>query len=249
MQDLSTASRPGALPGTADPMFHAMQLEAETHEFYALELLDHLVHGIFPGRIALVSSFGAESAVLLDMVAQVNRHIPVIFLETGKHFTETLMYRDRLASQLGLTDVRDITPAEDDLQASDPDGMLWRHSPDRCCHIRKVLPLERALEGFDAWITGRKRYQGGERARLPRVEAAEGRIKVNPLTDWSLREIRNVFKVRDLPVHPLTKVGYPSIGCAPCTNPVISEETPRAGRWHGMGKTECGIHKSVPPAE
>lgn len=249
MQDLSTVSSLADAPGSADPLFQAIQLETETREFYSLELLDYLVHRVFPGRIALVSSFGAESAVLLDMVAQVNRHIPVIFLETGKHFTETLMYRDRLAERLGLSDVRDVKPEAARLDREDPEGTLWQRAPDRCCHLRKVLPLAHALEGFDAWITGRKRYQGGERERLPRVEAAEGRIKVNPLADWSLQEIRNAFMARDLPTHPLTRVGYPSIGCAPCTNPVISKETPRAGRWHGLGKTECGIHKPVSSVE
>lgn len=230
-------------PGPAGNLIQAFELEEKSRDLYALELLDRMIHEVFPGRIALVSSFGAESAVLLDMVAQVNRHIPVIFLETGKHFTETLMYRDRLVRRIGLTDVRDIAPAEEDLEAADPGGTLWKSAPDRCCHIRKVLPLERALEGFDAWITGRKRYQGGTRETLPRIEAGEDRIKVNPLADWSLQEIRNAFKARDLPSHPLTNVGYLSIGCAPCTSPALLEDAPRAGRWNGMEKTECGIHR------
>lgn len=243
MQNTSTLA--AAVPaGPAGDLIHAFELEEESRGLYALELLDRMIHDEFSGRIALVSSFGAESAVLLDMVAQVNRHIPVIFLETGKHFTETLMYRDRLVHRLGLTDVRDITPEEEDLRSADPEGTLWRSAPDRCCHIRKVLPLERALEGFDAWITGRKRYQGGSREVLPRIEAAEGRIKVNPLADWKLQEIRNAFKARDLPKHPLTNVGYLSIGCAPCTSPVVREDAPRSGRWTGLGKSECGIHAS-----
>lgn len=241
----NTSTLPAAVPaGPAGDVIHAFELEEESRGLYALELLDRMIHDEFSGRIALVSSFGAESAVLLDMVAQVNRHVPVIFLETGKHFTETLMYRDRLVHRLGLTDVRDIMPEEEDLQAADPDGTLWRNAPDRCCHIRKVLPLERALEGFDAWITGRKRYQGGSREAMPRIEAAEGRVKVNPLADWSLLEIRNAFMARDLPRHPLTNVGYLSIGCAPCTSPAVREDAPRAGRWTGLGKTECGIHAS-----
>lgn len=248
MPNTSTLPAPVSRGPAAD-LFHAFELEKESCDLYALELLDRMIHDEFSGRIALVSSFGAESAVLLDMVAQVNRHVPVIFLETGKHFTETLMYRDRLARRLGLTDVRDIAPEEEDLQGADPEGTLWRSAPDRCCHIRKVLPLERALEGFDAWITGRKRYQGGSREVMPRIEAAEDRIKVNPLADWTLQQIRNAFKARDLPSHPLTNVGYLSIGCAPCTSPVMRDDAPRAGRWNGLGKTECGIHASSPIQE
>ncbi len=207
-------------------------------------LLAAAVNAIFPGRIAVVSSFGTESAVLLDLVAQVNRHTPVIFLDTGKHFPETLAYRDMLIARLGLTNVRSIAPAADDLAWADGDGTLWRRSPDLCCQLRKVLPLERALSGFSAWINGRKRFQGGQRRQLGLFEAADSRIKVNPLATWSTADLARAFVERDLPRHPLGAQGYPSLGCAPCTSKTAGADGSRAGRWAGSGKTECGIHKA-----
>ena len=213
-------------------------------------LLDAAVNEIFPGRIAVVSSFGTESAVLLDLVAQVNRATPVIFLDTGKHFPETLAYRDALVARLGLTDVRSIAPAADDLAWADQDGTLWRRSPDLCCELRKVLPLERALSGFSAWINGRKRFQGGQRRHLGLFEVADSRIKVNPLATWDTADLARAFVARDLPRHPLGAQGYPSIGCAPCTSKAGDGKSDnagagsRAGRWAGSDKTECGIHQA-----
>lgn len=206
-------------------------------------VLDAAINEIFAGRIAVVSSFGTESAVLLDLVSQVNRHTPVVFLETGKHFPETLAYRDTLIGKLGLTDVRSVGPAADDLDWADQDGTLWRRSPDLCCQLRKVLPLERALSGFSAWINGRKRFQGGRRDQLGLFEAAESRIKVNPLATWDTKDLARAFVERDLPRHPLGARGYPSVGCAPCTSQSEGDGS-RAGRWAGSGKTECGIHKA-----
>lgn len=196
----------------------------------------------FGDRIALVSSFGAESATLLDMVARVDPTIPVVFLDTEKLFPETLAYRDALVERLGLADVRTILPDTADLDREDPDGTLWRRDPDRCCHLRKVLPLERGLARFDAWISGRKRFHGGDRTTIPLVEPDGGRVKVNPLAGWSREELDTYFAVRDLPPHPLVADGFLSIGCAPCTRPVAPGEDIRAGRWAGTGKTECGIH-------
>lgn len=207
-------------------------------------LLDAAINEIFPGRIAVVSSFGTESAVLLDLVAQVNRATPVIFLETGKHFQETLAYRDELVAKLGLTDVRSIAPAEDDLAWADRDGTLWRRSPDLCCQLRKVLPLERALSGFSAWINGRKRFQGGQRRHLGLFETTGSRIKVNPLATWDTAALARAFVERDLPRHPLGAQGYPSVGCAPCTSKTAGDSGSRDGRWSGTGKTECGIHQA-----
>jgi len=191
----------------------------------------------------VVTSFGADSAVVLDMVSRIDRHLPVIFLETGKHFPETLEYRDKLATELGLTDVRSVTPLAEDIAREDGVGDLWKRDPDRCCELRKVLPLERALRGFDAWVTGRKRFQGGERSALEAIEAADGRIKVNPLHDWDYGDVRRAFEDRDLPDHPLLDYGYLSIGCMPCTEPVKPGEDIRAGRWAHAAKTECGIHR------
>ena len=207
--------------------------------------------GHYGRRIALVSSFGAESAVLLHMVAQVDPATPVIFLDTYQLFGETLDYRRDLVDFLGLTDVRDVTPAPADLAAEDPDGTLWRRDPDRCCHIRKVLPLERALVDFDAWFTGRKQHHGGDRHDLPPVESDGRRTKFNPLATWTPQDIERYFEAHNLPRHPLLEQGYLSIGCAPCTQPVsqsLSEQLSgtvtdaRAGRWQGRDKTECGIH-------
>ena len=203
-----------------------------------------LNHERLRGRTALVSSFGAESAVLLDMVATVDPALPVIFLETGKLFPETLAYRDELVHLLGLEDVRSVGPDRQELKALDPDGTLHARDPDLCCHIRKTHPLAAALEGFDAWITGRKRFQGGLRGALPTIEgeSSTGRIKLNPLARWSAEDIDRYLALRNLPRHPLVADGYLSIGCMPCTRPVKQGESARSGRWWGLDKVECGIH-------
>jgi phosphoadenosine phosphosulfate reductase len=210
-------------------------------------LREAILHG-FAGRIAVVSSFGAESALLLAMVADIDRRVPVLFLDTGKHFPETLAYVRELAERLGLTDVRPIRPDAEALGRADPLGTLHRFIPDDCCDVRKVAPLARALAPFHAWITGRKRFQSRDRAALPIVEQDDGRTKLNPLADWTAAEIAGEMRRRGLPPHPLAASGYASIGCAPCTHPVAPGEDPRAGRWAGTGKTECGIHlRAVPP--
>jgi phosphoadenosine phosphosulfate reductase len=209
-------------------------------------LLDDAINGFFRGSIALVSSFGAEAAVLLHLVAQIDRRVPVIFVDTGKLFGETLRYRDALVDRLGFTDVRSVEPDPVELARRDPDGMLFARDPDACCALRKVEPLERALAGFSAWINGRKRFQGGLRGAIPVVEEADGRIKVNPLARWSARETEAYFSAYDLPRHPLEAEGYRSVGCMPCSSPVGPGEDARAGRWRGLSKSECGIHLARP---
>lgn len=199
----------------------------------------------FAGRAAVVSSFGAESAVLLRMVSEVDKSTPVIFLDTGKHFWETLSYRAKLIDRLGLTGVRIIAPGEADLAAQDAGGTLHSRNADQCCHIRKTLPLARALAGFDVVISGRKRYHGAGRATLDFLSIADGRLKVEPLAGFSALDINAYMKAHDLPAHPLTEIGYFSIGCEPCTEPGGSSADPRAGRWAGSDKTECGIHWTV----
>ena len=196
----------------------------------------------FAGRAAVVSSFGAESAVLLHMVSEVDKATPVIFLDTGKHFWETLSYRAMLIDRLGLTGVRSITPDAADLSAQDSAGTLHKLNADQCCHIRKTLPLQKALEGFDVTISGRKRYHGAARATLDFLSIADGRLKVEPLAGFSALDIGAYMKAHDLPAHPLTEIGYFSIGCEPCTQPGGNAADPRAGRWAGTSKTECGIH-------
>ena len=206
-------------------------------------MLTELLTGELRGRVAAVSSFGAESAVLLHIIAEIDPDTPVIFINTQKMFGETLAYRDELAERLGFTDLRVYRPDPRLLAARDRPGLRWSYDPDGCCDLRKVEPLRRALVPFEAWISGRKRAQADTRATLPRVEADEGRLKVNPLADWSKTDLEAYFADHDLPRHPLEAQGYTSIGCAPCTSKVQPGEDPRAGRWRGWDKLECGIHK------
>ena len=224
---------------------HLEDLRRADGELDGLALLRALLReGPLKGRTALVSSFGAESAVLLDMVATVDPATPVIFLDTGKLFAETQAYREALVERLRLSEVRLVRPRTAALGRHDPGADLWRRQPDLCCHIRKTEPLQKALEGFAAWITGRKRFQAGLRGRLPVIEPewSTGRIKLNPLALWSAENVERYRLLRDLPRHPLVDQGYRSIGCITCTRPVTSGEAPRAGRWWGLDKTECGIH-------
>jgi phosphoadenosine phosphosulfate reductase len=213
----------------------------DTPEMLRIVLGEHML-----GKLAVVSSFGAESAVLLHLVASIDRSIPVLFLDTDKHFPETLAYRDMLVSHLGLTDLRILTPDPVSIGKRDESGLRWSYDPDGCCEIRKVIPLQGALADFDASITGRKAFQAETRTALPRFELdpadLSGRLKVNPLANWTRADLDGYFSAYDLPRHPLLAQGYASIGCAPCTGKVAAGEDPRAGRWRGWDKTECGIH-------
>ena len=193
-------------------------------------------------RLALVSSFGTESAALLKVMTEVDPAIPVIFLDTGWLFEETLAYRDTLIKTLGLRDVRSIKPLEETLSREDPDRELWFSDPDACCRIRKVEPLARALRPFSAWINGRKRFQGGLRATIPVVEQDGERLKFNPFANVSREQIEAIYADAKLPPHPLAAMGYLSVGCMPCTSRTSPDEDARAGRWRGRPKTECGIH-------
>lgn len=226
-----------------DTPFLIEELEYATVPRDGMALLRCAIQESFSGRIAAVSSFGAESAVLLALIADIDRATPILFIDTRQHFEETLDYRDRLVSNLGLTDVRSIGPADAEIAANDPGGELWKYDPDACCRFRKVTPLERALAPFDAWITGRKRHQSMSRVALPMVEHVDCRTKLNPLADWTAERIEAEMVRRDLPRHALSLAGYPSIGCATCTRAVATGEDPRSGRWAGTGKTECGIHR------
>lgn len=208
-------------------------------------ILELALREAFPGNAAVVSSFGAESAVLLHLVATIDPATPVLFLNTGKLFGETLRYRDRLQDLLGLMDVRSIGPDPRERTAQDPDGVLWSRDADACCHLRKVLPVRRALEGFGASVTGRKRFQTHARTRMHPVEYFEGRFRFNPLADWTLADLDHYVAAHGLPRHPLVEDGYPSIGCLPCTRRVQGGEGYRDGRWAGLDKDECGIHTGV----
>jgi phosphoadenylyl-sulfate reductase (thioredoxin) len=196
----------------------------------------------FPGAIAVTSSFGAESAVLLHMVAAADPATPVIFLDTGKLFDLTHRYRAELTRALSLTNIVVARADSIAVTARDPTGTLWSTDSDACCAMRKVEPLARALAPFAAWLTGRKSYQAETRAQLALFERDQGRIKINPLARWSESDIEAYAQRLGLPRHPLVAEGYRSIGCAPCTTATAAGEDARAGRWRGSSKTECGIH-------
>lgn len=218
-------------------------LNARYRRHAAKAVLERALSDPAVGRIALVSSFGAESVVLLHMVSVIDRSTPVLFVDTQMLFPETLAYQAEVAAALGLTDMRTIRARPEAVVARDPDGLLHRSDTDACCDLRKVEPLERALGGFEAWVTGRKRFQGGRRAALDFFEDEGGRrIKVNPLAHWAPQDVRDYMVNNRLPRHPLVSRGYPSIGCAPCTTRVAPGEDPRAGRWRDREKQECGIH-------
>ena len=220
----------------------ASRLEDRFAKVKASSLMRLAIEDLFPGRIALVSSFGADSVVLLHMVAQVDPTTPIVFVDTGQHFEETLSYRDALVARLGLTNLINAEPDAAVTAAEDPEKFLFASDPDRCCDIRKVEPLARALDGYDAWITGRKGFQSATRSRVPLFEAEGDRVKVNPLVGWSASDLLDYIRAADLPPHPLVAKGFPSIGCLPCTSRVAPGEDPRAGRWRGRTKSECGIH-------
>ncbi len=226
-------------------------LQAQYQDLDATSLLETAIKETFAGKIAMVSSFGAESVIELHLLSQIDPSVPVIFLNTGKMFPETLRYRDLLQDRLGLTDVRAVGPDPKDRARLDPQGILWSRNPDMCCHFRKVLPLEQALEGFDAAITGRKRFQTLSRQNMQKIELIrrpegfEGfRFMLNPLAAWSAEKLAQYMTTHKLPRHPLVKDGYLSIGCMPCTDRVAEGGDYRSGRWTGRQKDECGIHQS-----
>lgn len=235
---VSSAPVAASLP-PADELDRALR-EASPHEVISAALKT-----VGRDRLALVSSFGTESAALLKVMADVDAAIPVIFLDTGWLFEETLAYRDTLIEKLDLRDVRSIKPAEVTLSREDPERELWFSDPDACCRIRKVEPLSHALKPFAAWINGRKRFQGGLRAQIAVVEADGARLKFNPFANVSREEIEAVFGRANLPQHPLVASGFRSVGCMPCTSRTAPNEDERAGRWRGRGKTECGIHTTI----
>jgi phosphoadenosine phosphosulfate reductase len=220
----------------------AAALDCALRDGSPAEIIAAALQAVGRERLAVVSSFGTESAALLKVTAEVDPAIPVVFLDTGWLFEETLAYRDTLIAQLGLRDVRSIKPLEQALSYEDPERELWFSDPDACCRIRKVEPLARALAPFSAWINGRKRFQGGARAAMPVVEDDGIRLKFNPFANISPEELSAIYARAGLPPHPLAAQGYSSVGCMPCTSRTASGEDARAGRWRGRSKTECGIH-------
>lgn len=235
----------GAAPGDEDTRARLAAMDAATANFDTARFLGYAIREAFPGRIAVVSSFGAESAVLLHLVAEIEPATPILFLNTGKLFGETLRYRDRLQDALGLMDIRVIGPDPRERARIDPDGTLWARDPDACCAFRKVRPLKRALAPFAAQVTGRKRFQTQSRLAMRRIEHFEGRFRFNPLADWSAGDLERHIAAAGLPRHPLAEDGYPSIGCMPCTRRIAEGEAYRDGRWAGLEKDECGIHTGI----
>ena len=220
----------------------AAELDRALRHAAPAEVIARALQTVGRERLALVSSFGTESAALLKVMADVDPAIPVIFLDTGWLFEETLAYRDTLVATLGLRDVRSIKPHEQTLSREDPDRELWFSDPDACCRMRKVEPLARALAPFGAWVNGRKRFQGGARATIAVVEDDGIRLKFNPFANVSRQQIEAIYATANLPPHPLAAMGYLSVGCMPCTSRTSPDEDARAGRWRGRPKTECGIH-------
>lgn len=228
-------------------MLDSVELNASVEQFAGLEgraLISAAVKA-HPGKVALLSSFGAESSVLLHMVSEIDQTIPVIFLDTEKLFPETLAYRNTLVAEFGLRNLRNFHPAHDDLMAFDPDGSLHERNKDQCCHIRKTLPMRRALASFDVVISGRKRFHGATRSDLQFVTHQDGKLKIDPLSGFSALDLQNYMITHHLPSHPLRLAGFRSIGCVPCTARGGTDADPRAGRWEGTEKTECGIHFSA----
>ncbi len=239
IDDPGTAGAAGGVPDPALTRKVAM-LNARYRHHSATSVMQGALEDA--GHIALVSSFGAESVVLLHMAAVIDRMTPVLFIDTQMLFTETLVYQQEVCERLGLRNVHVIR--SEDIAAQDPYGALHLSDTDTCCALRKTIPLQNALAGYDGWITGRKRFQSGTRAALEffEVEDGTGRVKINPLAHWAPEDVRAYMDENRLPRHPLVARGYPSIGCAPCTSPVRDGEDPRAGRWRNANKDECGIH-------
>lgn len=219
------------------------RLNARYKNHSATSVLELALRDSELGHIALVSSFGAESIVLLHMLSVMKPDTPVVFIDTQMLFPETIDYQLELIDKLDLRDVRRIRPEPTLVAQIDPDGTLNQRDTDACCDLRKTVPLQKAMAGFDAWITGRKRFQAGSRSTLNFFEnELDTRIKINPLAHWAPEDVKEYMVNNRLPRHPLVAKGYPSIGCAPCTSPVKEGEDPRAGRWRGQEKIECGIH-------
>jgi phosphoadenosine phosphosulfate reductase len=230
------------LTGQPSNVWPAEVLDRALREASPAKVIETALETVGREHLALVSSFGTESAALLKVMADVDPAIPVIFLDTGWLFEETLAYRDTLIATLGLRDVRSIKPSEETLTREDPDRELWFSDPDACCRIRKVEPLARALSPFSAWINGRKRFQSGARAEIPVVEDDGAKLKFNPFANVSREEVEAIYKLAKLPPHPLVASGYLSVGCMPCSSRTAPDEDARSGRWRGRPKTECGIH-------
>ncbi|MGN7471342.1 phosphoadenylyl-sulfate reductase [Brevibacillus sp. SAFN-007a] len=218
----------------------AYRMEAKSPQDVLVLAVEH-----FAGSLVLASSFGAEDVVLIDMLHKLAPTIPVFYLDTNKHFPETYETRDKLQERYQTKFIQvlpEMTLAEQEKSHGDK---LWETDPNLCCQIRKVEPLTRVLSGYDAWITGIRRDQAPTRANAKKVEWDDKfkLVKFNPLADWTMDQVWAYIHANDVPYNPLHDRHYPSIGCQVCTEPVQPGQDPRAGRWAGFDKTECGLHK------
>lgn len=196
----------------------------------------------FGPTIAATSSFQTQSVPLLYMIAQATPQLPILFLDTGFHFPETLAFRDRLMAEWQLN-VQVLKPKVGYEGFRRQYGDLFRSDPDMCCYINKVEPLQEARRHLSGWIAGIRRDQTPQRRHTPIIgRQSNGQFKICPMATWTQRDIWQYISAHDLPIHPLLKDGYMSIGCAPCTRPIGQDEDERAGRWSERNKTECGLH-------
>jgi len=220
----------------------SLQLPAELETMSAEDVL-RWAYDEFGDKLCLTCSWQKQSSVLVHMVSELGLDTPVIELDTHLFFRETYETRDRLVERYGLQLIRPevLSIAEQHVQEG---ANLWERDPDRCCHIRKVEPLQRALEPYDAWISGIRREQSLTRKDAQKVERSDqfGVWKVHPIVDWDAKRVEAYIAVNEIPYNPLHDAGYPSIGCMQCTRPVLKDEDERAGRWAGSDKLECGIH-------
>jgi phosphoadenosine phosphosulfate reductase len=224
-------------------------LEGLNEELELLEAHDILKWAFetFGSRVAISSSFQTQSMPLLHMVARYIPEVPILFLDTGFHFPETLAFRDQIIEEWGLN-VINLRYSEGHGEFQRRYGALYQRDSDMCCYLNKVEPMREALEQYDAWISGIRRDQTENRANTPVIQQrSDGLYKICPMVSWTSRDITTYTNRNELPVHPLLSEGYMSVGCAPCTKPTFGSY--REGRWAGSGKTECGIHTDAMDGE
>jgi phosphoadenosine phosphosulfate reductase len=239
----STISHSSATPAPAELKALAVEFDRRAPQ----DVLAYALQRYHPG-IVLACSFGAEDVVLVDMIHRINPTVPLFYLDTEFLFPETYAVRDQIVAKYGLGADQVIrmtsrlTPAE---QAAQHGDALWSKDPDLCCRLRKIEPLTRLLQGYQAWITGIRRDQAPTRANAGLIEwdAKFGLVKVNPLAKWTTEEVWTYIKIHEVPYNQLHDRHYPSIGCTHCTAPVMPGQDPRSGRWQNFSKTECGLHK------
>ena len=218
-------------------------LNKESSNFSPEQILEKSLNE-FSDKITYICSFGSESAIILNMISKINKNFPIFLLNSNFLFPETIDYKNDLIDRLKLVNCKDIYPDKVSLKKNDPNNNLWEKNIDKCCNLRKVIPLELKLKEFNAWISGRKSYHQGERSELKAFEFLNGKVVVNPLVNLNKNEVDEYFEKNDLPKHPLVKEGFMSIGCIQCTSKTVDPNNIRSGRWKNSVKTECGIHLS-----